>query len=86
MYSGERVSIWFFIGGILLVYGILIVGAGIYGLFYPPAHKLVLSELHPAIWWGALLVVLGGFYCWHFFPGKQQKRAEAAKAEKKPVG
>ncbi|MBI4877294.1 MAG: hypothetical protein HY822_21925, partial [Acidobacteria bacterium] len=45
------ISIWFFIGSLLGVYGVLILGAGIYGAIHPPAEKVVLSELHAGIWW-----------------------------------
>jgi len=62
------ISIWFFIGALLLLYGILILGAGIYGLVSPPAEQPVLANLHAGIWWGGLLIVLGGFYVAHFRP------------------
>jgi hypothetical protein len=55
-------SIWFFIGLLILVYGILILGAGIADLMSPPAQPLVLAQLHMSIWWGALMIVLGGVY------------------------
>ena len=70
--QGGRISIWFFIGMILLVYGFLILGAGIYDLFVPPAHQPVLAELHAGIWWGGLIAVLGGFYSYRFFPRKER--------------
>ncbi|RPI28869.1 MAG: hypothetical protein EHM61_03555 [Acidobacteria bacterium] len=63
-----RISIWFFIGLILLIYGVLISGMGVYHYFYPPARDTVLGHLHAAIWWGALLVVVGAFYSYRFFP------------------
>jgi hypothetical protein len=62
------IPIWFFIGITLLAYGILIAGTGIYGLFSPPAHPVTLAELHAGIWWGALLLVVGTFYCYRFRP------------------
>ena len=62
------IPIWFFIGALLLVYGILITGAGIYGLFHPPHVKL--AHLHAGIWWGALLAILGAVYSYAFFPGR----------------
>jgi hypothetical protein len=62
------ISIWFFIGILLSAYGILILGAGIYNLYIPPEQTVVLENLHAAIWWGAFLVVLGGFYTFRFFP------------------
>ena len=67
-----RISIWFFIGMLLLVYGVLICGAGIHDLLVPPAQPPVLANLHAGIWWGGLLVVLGGFYSYRFFPRKER--------------
>ncbi len=55
-------SIWYFIGLLILVYGILILGAGIVDLMSPPAQPLVLAQLHMSIWWGALMIMLGGVY------------------------
>jgi hypothetical protein len=64
------ISIWFFIGALLLIYGVLILGAGVYEFAAPPAHPVVLANLHASIWWGALLLVLGGFYAIRFRPGR----------------
>jgi hypothetical protein len=64
------IPIWFFIGALLLAYGFLILGAGIYELTSPPEHPVVLAELHAGIWWGALLIVLGAIYTIKFKPGK----------------
>jgi len=36
----------------------------------PPANPLVLAELHVGVWWGALLIVLGGVYVYLFRPGR----------------
>ena len=47
--------IWFFIGILLVIYGFLIMGQGMWELFRPPAHPVVLAELHPSLWWGALM-------------------------------
>jgi Na+/H+ antiporter NhaD/arsenite permease-like protein len=68
----ERISIWFFIGLIVFVYGLLITGAGVYELFVPPARPVVLASLHAGIWWGALLVILGAFYLYRFAPKKEK--------------
>lgn len=66
------ISIWFFIGALLLAYGVLILGAGIYDLVSPPEHPVHLAELHAGIWWGALLVILGGIYSIKFSPLKKK--------------
>lgn len=68
----KRISIWFFVGILLLVYGILIFGTGLYELFVPPEQKVELAYLRPAIWWGGMLLLLGAFYCYHFAPGKSR--------------
>ncbi len=51
--------IWFFVGLILMVVGVLILLAGLYQLINPPEIKTVLSETHPGIWWGAVMIVFG---------------------------
>jgi hypothetical protein len=67
--TGKRhISIWFFIGLLLIVYGFLILGEGMWELFSPPAHPTVLADLHPALWWGALMIVLGGLFAGRFAP------------------
>lgn len=70
MHRPGMLSIWFFIGVLLLAYGVLILGAGIYGLSSPP--DVVLSNLHAGVWWGVLLIVLGGIYTWQFAPRRQK--------------
>ena len=56
MHREGMVSIWFFIGMLLSVYGVLILGAGIYEWNSPP--PVVRADLHAAVWWGMLLIVL----------------------------
>jgi hypothetical protein len=70
MKKGGSISIWFFIGISLLVNGVLICGAGIYQLLYPPQKELVLARLHAGVWWGAFLAIIGAVYCIHFAPNK----------------
>jgi hypothetical protein len=61
-------SIWYFIGSLILVYGVLILGAGIVDLMSPPPQPLVLAQLHMSIWWGALMIILGALYTFLFRP------------------
>ena len=70
MHRPGMLSIWFFIGVLLLVYGILILGSGLYELGNPPEHPVVLANLHASIWWGALLTMLGLIYTLKFKPGR----------------
>jgi hypothetical protein len=68
----NAISIWFFIGVVLVVYGALILGAGIYGLIVPPAKPVVLNELLAGVWWGALLFAAGIAYVVKFNPKKKK--------------
>jgi hypothetical protein len=70
MHRPGMISIWFFIGALLLIYGVLILGAGLYELVVPPEHLVVRADLHAGVWWGLLLIVLGAFYSFRFFPGR----------------
>ena len=65
------ISIWFFIGISLLVNGVLIFGAGLYQLFFPPEKEVVLFRLHAGVWWGAMLAIIGIIYCVHYAPVKR---------------
>jgi hypothetical protein len=64
------VSIWFFIGCLLGVYGVLILGAGIAD-FSGGAHgsEVAMPWLHLQVWWGVLLIAMGAFYAVRFRPG-----------------
>lgn len=65
-------SIWYVIGLLVGVYGILILGAGLWELKFPPEVPLVLAQLHAGIWWGLLLIFIGGFYAYFFAPKKRE--------------
>jgi hypothetical protein len=67
---GSGIPIWFFIGVLLVAYGAMIFGYGVYEWHsgvYPPLVQL--TNLHTPVWWGALLVALGVFYVVKFYPG-----------------
>ncbi len=71
MVGESRISIWFFIGSILLIYGIIIFAAGIYQLFNPSFGAGVeLHQFHSSLWWGALLIIIGLIYLIKFNPRK----------------
>ena len=61
MESEHQVPIWFFVGGTLLVYGLIILGVGLYALVDPSIEgKVALSYLHADIWWGGFMAIMGG--------------------------
>ncbi len=66
----HRISIWFFIGSLLAVYGIIVLVANLMPANGPEAH-VVLANLHAGVWWGALLFLLGLMYVVLFRPGRR---------------
>lgn len=70
MHSG-RISIWFFIGALLVVYGLMIFGYGVWSLATGNTPNVALAYLHAPVWWGALMTLLGLFYAIRFRPGKK---------------
>ena len=54
--------IWYFVGWILFIIGIILVANGIYTYFNPEIQQTVLRGTYPDIWWGALMTVVGLIY------------------------
>ena len=71
MKSGH-ISIWFFIGVLLSVYGAMIFGYGIFELVTGTLANVVLANLHAPVWWGAMMLALGLFYSLRFRPGREK--------------
>jgi hypothetical protein len=69
MHSGH-ISIWFFIGVLLGVYGAMIMGYGLFELASGHTANVVLANLHAPVWWGGLMLLLGLFYGLRFRPGR----------------
>jgi hypothetical protein len=69
MHSGH-ISIWFFIGVLLGVYGAMIMGYGLFELATGHIANVVLANLHAPVWWGGLMLLLGLFYVLRFRPGR----------------
>ena len=64
------ISIWFFIGVLLLSYGIIITAASVYEIVIPPVHPVVLQNLHAGVYLGVLLLLIGIVYVTRFRPGR----------------
>jgi FtsH-binding integral membrane protein len=62
------IPVWFFVGVLLLVYGVMIFISGLAEWSHLP--DTVLAELHAPVWWGMLLIILGSVYCLMFRPRK----------------
>lgn len=64
------ISIWFFIGVLLTIYGAMIFGYGLYELATHQTANVVLAKLHAPVWWGGTLLALGLFYSVRFRPSR----------------
>ncbi len=62
----HMLPVWFFIGILLSVYGAIILVTSLSEWAHPPAA--VLSRLHPGVWGGVVLLVVGGFYALRYRP------------------
>ena len=65
----HMIPVWFFVGVLLFIYGILIFSSGIVEWSHPP--DTVLAGLHAPVWWGALMIVMGGLFIHLFRPRKK---------------
>lgn len=72
MVENKGISIWFFVGTLLLLYGVIITIANIYEAYNPSfGRRTFLEDLHFGIWWGILLVIIGAIYFIGFRPWKK---------------
>lgn len=54
--------IWYFVGLVLLTMGVLVLLTGIAMLAFGIKSPTALANLHPNIWWGAIMVVAGAVF------------------------
>ena len=74
MVGGKGIAIWFFIGSLLTIYGVIITIANVVEVINPTVGKQpVLSELNFGVWWGILLLIIGLVYFYSFRPWKKKK-------------
>ncbi len=73
MEKTHQLPIWLFIGGLLAVYGVIILVTGIVHWVNPPAKQMAMGELHPDVWWGALIAVIGLIYTVKYWPWKKPR-------------
>jgi len=69
--ESKDISIWFFIGVLLTIYGVMILGYGLWELISGHTANVVLANLHAPLWWGAIMLALGLFYSVRFRPGHE---------------
>jgi hypothetical protein len=79
---GESLSIWFFVGLLPLLYGIVLLPYGIYEAMGHEAPT-VLNNLHPTVWWGLLLLLFGLYYTIRFRPRRGPAQANVTTKEER---
>ncbi|MGA2634604.1 MAG: hypothetical protein ABSF16_10240 [Terracidiphilus sp.] len=70
--QSHMVPVWFFIGVLLTIYGIIILFTSIAKFSQPTT--VVLANYHPGIFGGSLLLLIGAFYTYWFWPGRRKNR------------
>ncbi len=68
----HMLPVWFFIGLLLTIYGVIILCASLSEWSHPPA--VVLAQYHPGVWGGILLLLIGGFYTIRFRPRRRNSK------------
>ncbi len=72
---GSGIPIWFFIGVLLVIYGVMILGYGVFewttGSYAPGVQ---LTNLHTPVWWGGLLAGSACFTPSSFAPAAPANR------------
>jgi len=64
--------VWFFIGILLALYGVIILATSI--VDYSRPTTAALANYHPGIYGGVVLLLIGGAYTFWFWPGRRRPR------------
>lgn len=72
----KMLSIWLFIGVLLLVYGVIILVVSVAEYAHP--MPVVLAGKHLNLWAGVILTLIGAFYTVRFWPRKRRAQHEGA--------
>jgi hypothetical protein len=54
----KLIPIWFWVGLVLSIYGLIVGGTGVY-YFVSPETQTALASLNPCFYWGVLMVIVG---------------------------
>ena len=72
MKTKNMISIWFFVGCLLALYGALILAAGLQTYSNRRSANIAMQNLHLQGWWGTGLLVIGLFYVIRFRPRRSR--------------
>jgi hypothetical protein len=68
----HMLPVWFFIGLLLTIYGVIILIAAIVDWSAP--SQAILSQYHAGLWGGILLLLIGGVYVLKFWPRQPREK------------
>jgi hypothetical protein len=70
----HMLPVWFFIGILLSVYGAIILVTSLteWARHTTATQAAVLARLHPGVWGGVVLLVVGGFYALRYRPRRSR--------------
>jgi uncharacterized membrane protein HdeD (DUF308 family) len=67
MISRSQNSTWFFVGSVLLITGVVATASSLVNRD-AAGRTVFLSELHSDILWGLLLLAIGAYSCFRYYP------------------
>jgi hypothetical protein len=70
--KAHMLPVWFFIGILLSIYGVIILVTALAEFSKPTT--VMLAEYHPGLFGGVLLLLIGGFYTFWFWPGRHNPK------------
>lgn len=67
MNTSPQNSIWFFVGSLLLISGVVATALGLVN-HDAGGHAVILADFHSDMLWGLLLLAAGAYSCFRFYP------------------
>ncbi|MGD0577571.1 MAG: hypothetical protein ABSC08_01455 [Bryobacteraceae bacterium] len=75
IHGRNMISIWFFIGLLVLIYGVIILGWGLISGGHPGTGRAIaLVELRTDLWMGGFMTLAGAFYTFKFAPWRKSDK------------
>ena len=75
IHGRNLISIWFFIGLLVLIYGVIILGWGLVsGGHAASGRPIMLVELRTDLWMGGFMTLAGAFYTFKFAPWRKGEK------------
>lgn len=67
MNTRSQISIWFFIGSLMMIFGVVATASGFVN-HDASGRPVIFTELHADMLWGLFLLALGAYSCFRFYP------------------